>query len=255
MNRFKIISLGEVLWDVFPDGEQFGGAPANFACHAAIAGADVSIVSAVGDDDRGHKATAILEENRIDVSLLQVVPDAETGTVGVDLDDEGRPTFTIHEDAAWDRIAWTGELESRIGEADAIYFGTLGQRGKVSRDTIRRAVKAAEAAGVPRVLDINLRRPFFDSELIRESVEHTSIVKLSDEELGEVCAACGVSTSDEPETLLCRLRTAANLDLAVMTLGAEGAVLATPQGTVRQPGIPTDVRDTVGEICEIWGHP
>ena len=34
--RFTVVGLGEVLWDVFPDGPRFGGAPANFACHAAI---------------------------------------------------------------------------------------------------------------------------------------------------------------------------------------------------------------------------
>ena len=118
MKRPQVISLGETLWDLFPDGERFGGAPANFACHAAILGADVSMISAVGDDRRGQEAVAILRGYGIDVSLLQVILGALTGTVGVAIDGAGKPTFTIHEDSAWDRIAWSKELESRITDAD-----------------------------------------------------------------------------------------------------------------------------------------
>ena len=81
MKRPSIIALGEVLWDLFPDGEQFGGAPANFACHAAIQGADVTMVSAVGDDYHGREAVSILSGYGIDVSLMQTVPDAPTGTL------------------------------------------------------------------------------------------------------------------------------------------------------------------------------
>ena len=61
MKRPIVLSLGEVLWDLFPDGERFGGAPANFACHAAMAGEHVILVSAVGDDARGRAAAEFLE--------------------------------------------------------------------------------------------------------------------------------------------------------------------------------------------------
>ncbi|MEO2018019.1 MAG: carbohydrate kinase [Fuerstiella sp.] len=246
MKRPAVLSLGEVLWDLFPEGEQFGGAPANFACHAAIHGADVTMVSAVGEDRHGRHALDILEGYGIDVSLMQLVPDAATGTVGVELDSDGSPTFTIHEDSAWDRLGWSDQLEARVAAADAVYFGTLGQRSEVSRLTIRHCLKAARAAGIPRVVDINLRPPFFDSELIRESVQHASILKLSDEELSEVCTACGIDDSDPADARLRQLLGANNLDLVVMTRGAEGAVLASADEIVEQPGISTTVRDTVG---------
>ncbi|MDE0769698.1 MAG: PfkB family carbohydrate kinase [Opitutaceae bacterium] len=60
MGHPVVISLGEVLWDLFPDGARFGGAPANFACHAAALGARVSMTSAVGDDLQGREAIDIL---------------------------------------------------------------------------------------------------------------------------------------------------------------------------------------------------
>ena len=246
MGTPNILSCGEVLWDLFPAGARFGGAPANFACHAALLGGDVAMLSAVGDDARGDEALAILRGFRVDASLIQRIADAPTGSVGVSVDAAGKPSFEIHAGSAWDRIAWTGALEERIAEADAIYFGTLGQRGEVSRATIRRALSLAKARNILRVLDVNLRAPFYDAALIRESIAQASVLKLSDEELREVAAACGIATGAKPEVTLRELLARSDLDLIAMTRGADGALLVTADETVSQPGIPTVVRDTVG---------
>lgn len=246
MNQHRIISFGEVLWDLFPEGARFGGAPANFACHAAVQGAEVSMVSAVGDDARGKEAIEILKEYGIQTDLIQISDTASTGSVGVELDDKAKPTFTIHENSAWDGVSWQSGIEDRIVNADLVYFGTLGQRNEPSRTTIRRAMKIAQSAGIPRILDVNLRAPFFDPSMIRESIDHASILKLSDDELDEVCSACSVSSSGSPEESLLDLLTTCQLDLVVMTRGANGALLALPGQTYDQAGIPTTVRDTVG---------
>ena len=103
------------------------------------------MVSAVGDDRHGQQAGEILDGFAIDVSFLQVAVDARTGTATVELDGNDQPTFTIHENSAWDQISWTGELEQRVASADAVYFGTLAQRCQVTRETIRRALKVAES--------------------------------------------------------------------------------------------------------------
>ena len=264
MKRPTIISLGEVLWDLFPDGERFGGAPANFACHAAIQGADVTMLSAVGDDKNGHDAIGILSANGIDVSLMQIIPDAPTGTVGVALDNNGKPTFVIHQGSAWDRLVWNDAIASRIAIVDAIYFGTLGQRDVISRTTIRRAVEAAATKGIPCILDINLRPPFFDAEMIRNSVQLASILKLSDDELVEVCSACRISETDQPEGDLRGLLEFGSLDMVVLTRGENGAVLVTHEGMITQDGINRNVIDTVGAgdaftaaflVGELRGYP
>lgn len=246
MKRPTIVSMGEVLWDLFPEGEQFGGAPANFACHAAILGANVSLVGAVGNDRRGRGALAILRGYGIDVTLIRTVSDAATGTVGVALGSAGKPTFTMHENSAWDRMTWTDEIEVRVKEADVVYFGTLAQRSSESRGTIRRGIQTARDAGVPRIVDINLRAPFFDHDLIRESIELASILKLSDDELAEVCSACGIAASNYPEAMIRGLLEIGDLDMVVVTCGSEGAVMVTPDGTVTQDGVPANVIDTVG---------
>lgn len=242
----RILSCGEVLWDLFPEGARFGGAPANFACHAALLGGEVTMLSAVGEDARGASAVGILESFRIDTSLIQHIADAPTGSVGVSVDPAGKPAFEIHAGSAWDRIEWSDALEARIQDSDAIYFGTLGQRGAVSRATIQRALTAAKACGILRVLDINLRKPFFDAALIRESIALASVLKISDEELPEVANSCGIAMEETPESTLRTLLVRYRLDLVAMTRGAHGALIVSPQEIIAQPGIPTIVRDTVG---------
>ena len=241
-----ILSCGEMLWDLFPAGPRFGGAPANFACHAALHGARVALLSAVGDDPRGREATAILRRFGLDPSLVQTIADAPTGAVGVSLDAAGKPTFEIHAGSAWDRIAWTPALATYLDGVDALYFGTLGQRDPVSRATIRRALAVAKSRGRLRVLDVNLRRPFFDDALIRESIAEASVLKLSDDELDAVLAACGVPHGPDPTASLRALLVRHRLDLVALTRGAAGALLVSATEVIDQPGIPTIVRDTVG---------
>ena len=246
MKSWNIISLGEVLWDLFPDDERFGGAPANFACHVAINGGKVTMVSAVGDDIHGQRAIQILRGYGVDVSLIQILAAGSTGTVGVKIDAAGKPTFTIHENSAWDQLAWTDELARRIQSADAVCFGTLGQRSLMSRTTIRRCMEAARAAGITRVLDINLRSPFFDDAMIRESIPLASILKLSDEELPTVCKACSLSTENTLSQQAQNLRSLFDLEMVVVTRGADGAMLVTRNETLEQLGVPANVKDTVG---------
>ena len=260
----KIISFGEALWDLFPSGERFGGAPANFACHAANQGADVTMVSAVGADNHGQNAKKILQSYGVNIEWIQTTEEAQTGTVGVNVDDQGKPTFKIHQDAAWDRLEWNDELPSIIRSVDAVYFGTLAQRSKVARDTIRQAMSIATEEGIVRILDINLRPPFFDANLIRESIELATILKLSDDELVRACESMSVPIQDDPLQTLTNLQEVCGLDIAVMTCGAEGAILVSNSESIRQKGVQTIVQDTVGAgdafaaaflIGELSGHP
>jgi fructokinase len=241
-----IVSLGEVLWDLFPDGNRFGGASANFACQAAMQGASVTILSAVGVDERGDEAIRILRHFGVDTSIVQRIDNTATGTVGVTMDALGKPSFVIHLNAAWDRIEWSPDFESIIARADAVYFGTLGQRSPLSQNTIRHALEIAKANGVRRVLDVNLRAPYFDNTMVRESLALASILKLSDVEFPVVAKACGIDDSSKQEDALRSLLRQFQLDLVAMTRGAHGALLVSADDTIDQPGFPVVVCDTVG---------
>lgn len=246
MNGPAVLSIGEVLWDMFPDAECFGGAPANLACQAALQEARVSMVTAVGDDSRGRAAVAMLQGFGVDAELVQMLTGRPTGTVGVALDAASRPTFSIHDHAAWDALAWTDALAQRVSNVAAVAFGTLGQRSPTARDTIQRCLRVARDAGIHRFLDVNLRPPFVNDELIRDSVGLASLLKLSDSELPVVTRACGLPEPAGPEQQLENLRVAYDMEAVVMTRGPRGAVAATEAGICDQPGLPADVVDTVG---------
>lgn len=239
-----VLSFGDMLWDEFPDGPRFGGAAANFACNAARLGARVRMCSAVGRDERGDAALARLRAYGVSADLVQRSAQAPTGTVGVTLDAEGRPSFEIRA-GAWDAIEWRPELEAALAEVQAVGFGTLGQRGAVSRATAQRLLDRAGERGVVRLLDVNVRRPEPSAQLVLESLARADLVKVSDEELPVVARACGLSC-DDPVAAVRALREQHELDLVALTLGARGAVLVTAEREVHQTAFPVTVVDTVG---------
>ena len=239
-----IVGLGEVLWDVFPDGEHFGGAPANVAMHAAALGAQAYLISAVGNDARGEEALARLDAagvNRDAVAQLQGRP---TGVVNVTVDAKGQPTFDIVRDVAWDYLPWSDPVEAVASRADAICFGTLAQRGAISRATIQRAISAASRAAW-RLFDVNLRQHYFDARVVHASLEMANAIKLNDEELPVIARLCtlpATSPVDQLRALCGRFE----LTLAALTRGAAGSVLVTPDAVCESPARTTVVRDTVG---------
>src|SRR5260370_20607402 len=159
-NPYTIVGLGELLWDLFPEGKQLGGAPANFAYMTNLLG-DVGMVgSRGGDDDLGREAKGRLEHLGLRTSFLQSDPTHPTGTVRVQVDPAGQPTFQIAESVAWDFFEWTTAWHSLAEGADAVCFGSLAQRSLASRDTIRAFLGAVRPDTIP-VFDVNLRQSFY----------------------------------------------------------------------------------------------
>ena len=241
-----IISFGDMLWDLFPEGPRFGGAPGNYACHAARLGGEVYMVSGVGTGERGTAALEVLRAQGVKDDLVQRLDQYPTGIVTVEVGEGGKPTFEIGSDAAWDYWEWNPAIEQKVREADAVCYGTLGQRGQKPRAGIRRALEVAREEGIARVHDVNLRPPFFDDALIRDSLSLASIYKLSDDELERVCRACGIPLSGDPIDCLRSILEKYGLEVLVMTKGAEGAVLLSGDSVFEQPGVKAEIVDTVG---------
>lgn len=242
---FSIIGLGEVLWDLFPDGARFGGAPANVACAAAsLLGATgaVTLVSALGDDRRGREAIGFLRQRQVDVSALQIAG-APTGTVTVQLDDSGQALFNIPDNVAWDHIVWSEKWSDLAASADAICFGSLAQRGDISRQTIQKFINATPASSL-KVFDMNLRAPFYAPDTLIQSLELANVLKLNDQEL---CVIANIlSLSGETIDILKSLQDDYQISSIALTQGAAGAMLLRHSETVRVPSVPTTVVDTVG---------
>ena len=221
----RVVGIGEILWDLLPDGKQPGGAPANFAFHAHSLGARTALVSAVGDDALGRDILGRLDGWGIDRRTVAVLPGHPTGTVSVTVDDHGVPRYVIHEDVVWDHIPWSPSLEELAAAADAVCFGTLCRRAPESREAIRRFL-AATPARCLRVCDVNLRQGHYSAATIVESLDQANVLKLNDEELAILCPLFGLSGS--VEGILRGLAKRFELQLVALTRGSRGSLLATP---------------------------
>ncbi len=238
-----VVGLGELLWDVLPDGRKnLGGAPSNFAYHVAQFGLLSMAVSAIGNDALGEETRVALEAKRLEY-MLQEVP-YPTGQVLVTLDDAGVPAYDIKEGVAWDNIQFTPAMEEMASGCRAVCFGSLAQRGEVSRGTIRRFLEATPS-GCMRIFDINLRQAFYTKEIIDESMQLCNVLKMNDEELVTVGRLSGLSGLDTEH--ICRqLCDAYHLDTLILTCGVNGSYVYT-QGKRSFLATPrVDVVDTVG---------
>lgn len=242
--RPVIAGIGEVLWDVYPDAAHFGGAPANFACHAASLGAESWMVSAVGADELGAAAVKKLRERNVNCRQVACDSNHATGRVLVTLNAAGQASYEFAADTAWDHLVWSEELATLAAGCDAVCFGTLGQRSPISRATIRRFVEATPATAL-RVFDVNLRQHFYDAETIRASLEMATAVKLNDEELPTVGELCDLRAAT-PRAMLIELIKRFDLRLAALTRGAGGSLLIANEVEDDCGGVPTKVVDTVG---------
>jgi fructokinase len=241
--KFKIVGIGEVLWDLLPAGPQLGGAPANFAYHAHSLGAYACVVTRVGDDEFGGEILRRLGEQGIANGTVQVDEVAPTGTVTVELSDKGIPTYIIHPNVAWDHLAVTASALKAIREADAICFGSLAQRGEISRAAIQRLVAAAPAAAL-RVFDVNLRQNYFSGAVIEQSLRLANVLKLNEDELPILAGLFNLAGSTRQQ--IKRLAQQFSLHLVALTRGPAGSLLFKAGQWSDCPSVPIKIVDTVG---------
>ena len=234
--------MGEILFDVFPTGSQLGGAPANFAYHAGRHGLLSVAVSAVGNDAFGEEALRQLDEK----GLKHVMPKVNypTGTVQVELDSEGVPTYDIKTDVSWDNIPFTTDVKEIAAYTGAVCWGSLAQRNEVSRNTIYQFLDHTPEDCL-KIFDINLRQNFYTKEIICESLKRCNVLKINDEELitiGRLFGYPGLDIENKCWLILGKY----NLDMLVLTCGVNGSYVFAPGSKSFQETPKVEVADTVG---------
>ncbi|MCC8132732.1 MAG: carbohydrate kinase [Tannerellaceae bacterium] len=239
-----IVGMGEALWDVLPEGEKIGGAPANFAYHVSQFGLDSRVVSAVGEDALGEEILENFEEKKLNC-LIGKVP-YPTGTVEVELDEAGVPCYEIRENVAWDHIPFTPELEEVARNTQAVCFGSLAQRNTVSRETIHTFLDTMpDGENRYKIFDVNLRQHFYTREVLCQSFEKCNIIKINDDELVTVSHMFGypgINLEEKCWILLGKY----NLKMLILTCGVNGSYVFTP-GKISFVETPcVRVADTVG---------
>jgi len=240
----RVVGLGEVLWDVLPGRTCLGGAPANFAYITTLMGDQGIVASRVGEDSHGVEALRVLEGLGLDIDHVQTDRDHHTGRVQVNVDGKGIAHYEIAHPVAWDNLDWTPDWQRLAEKADAVCFGSLAQRSKKSRATIRRFLRATSAR-TAKVFDVNLRQSYYSVETISESMELADIVKLNDEELPRVMSLCKLPHKDERLSAQ-RLLDAYELKMVCITRGERGSLLLRGGDASEHRGFRVKVADTVG---------
>ena len=237
-----IVGLGEILWDLLPGGKVLGGAPANFAYQTSQFGFEGYAVSAIGKDALGDEIIESLSSKSLNHKIERV--DFPTGTVQVTLDGKGIPQYEICENVAWDNIPFTPEIEDLARKASTVCFGSLAQRSEVSHKTILRFLELLPEDAL-KVFDINLRQHFYSKEIIDNSLKHSNILKINDDEVVIVAELYGWNGLKEAD--ICRkLVEMYHLKLVILTKGTNGSYVITSGEEFFRPTPKVTVADTVG---------
>lgn len=240
----SVILFGEVLIDAFPDRLVLGGAPFNVARHLRAFGLNPILITRTGNDEFRNILLAAMGQFGMQTMGIQCDPVHPTGQVKVHVGRNGH-SFDILPDQAYDFIhpAIT-RMVTLSAQADLVYFGTLAQRNKTSRRALSTLLKSN---GAPRMLDINLRKPWYDLPMLKRSLAHADIVKVNEEELATLAGMLRLQANDERAAAEALIRQY-DLESLLVTYGELGAWLLNKDGTeVDIDGIAgLSVIDTVG---------
>jgi fructokinase len=239
-----VVGLGELIWDLLPEGKQLGGAPSNFAYISRLLGDSAVVASRTGADAFGVEARARLERMGISTAYLQGDGAHATGTVNVRIDEHGEPHFAVNENSAWDYLELTPLWQELAARADAVCFGTLGQRNPHARATITRFLQLTRADAL-RVFDVNLRHSFFDAGMLTTSLALSNVVKFNTEELSVAARMLAIEARDD-RSIARKLLELFGVELVAVTRGARGSLLVTKERAVEHAGFPVRVADTIG---------
>lgn len=243
----NIVSIGEILWDVFPSSEErLGGAPFNFSANATRLGHHVRFVSGVGSDARGEKALEEMARLSTSSRYVRKVFDAPTGIVTVSFGKDGEPDYFLHRPAAYDFPALDDADLKEIREINPewVYYGTLSEVSAV----VHAAAEAllATAPHARRFYDVNLRKGSDDDPgLLDRLLRRATFAKLNESEAVRIANFFDLPPS--PLDTFCEaLRARYRLDGVCITLGAEGCALSADGKFARCPGYRIRVQDAVG---------
>lgn len=242
MKKFAVTSIGEILYDVYPDYKKLGGAPFNFIYHVWKLYGKANFVSKIGDDKNGKEMLKQLKAIKFDCQFIDIDPNHPTGKVNIRLLENKIPQFTISQESAWDFIELTDKIKKLVTKkTDLLYFGTLSQRSFITRNTIEHLLNEK----IKYFSDLNLRHHFYNENIISSSLQKSSVIKINEDELTIVMDAIygrSYSTKDSAKKLIEDF----NLDLLCITMGSDGAYLFSQSGSNKHKTHVENLVDTVG---------
>ena len=242
----RILSIGEVLWDVLGEAEFLGGAPLNFSAHSHRLGSQVALVSAVGEDQRGTRTLSAIDSLGLCTDFITISSTRPTGIASVSVEASGNVTFSFNRPCAYDLLEVDDTLLSAISSfrPDWVYFGTMTQTETKNEKGLVRILECCPSAG--RFYDMNLRTGHWDLSLVERLCHAATVLKLNEDEARVLFEAVQPFADFTLETF-CRLWAGKyELETICVTRGGRGCVVFTSGQFDSFPGYPITVADTVG---------
>lgn len=241
----KVLSFGELLWDIIGGKAYIGGAPFNLASHLAKMGIQSTYISSVGKDDLGEQALKIARQYGLDTDYISIHATLPTGKVNVFLDKKGNPQYTINKNTAWDEIVLQDNLKNVLFKEywDAFCFGTLAQRTKSNRELLYGLIPQLNCKYI--FYDVNLRQNFYQKEWIEHSLKLSNMLKLNEEEtkiLSELLLGKSVTKEEFCQIIYSEY----DIEIICITMGENGSIVYDGQNIFQVPGVTVKVIDTVG---------
>ncbi|HWB90936.1 MAG TPA: carbohydrate kinase, partial [Puia sp.] len=240
VTNYDVVSYGEVLWDLLPTKTLPGGATMNVAYHLKKLGNRPALVTKVGMDDLGKKLVNLLSASGLSTDYFQIDYTHPTGIVHAKTNEHNEVLYDIVYPSAWDFIEWQNEYDQLVKDAAYFIYGSLASRSKESKGTLYRLLDTTTT----KVLDINLRPPFFDRTSIEYLLKKADILKLNIAELELVTG--WFSRFMHLEDRINILQDQFHLQTVIVTMGANGSVIKHGGEIHRHPGFPVEVADTIG---------
>lgn len=214
----KVLSFGEILWDIYPDKKFIGGAPFNFAAHLAKHGEEIYMLSCLGKDGLGEEALLYLKEFGILTDFLSWSSVKQTGQCLVTLDENAIPSYDLKRDVAYDYI----DCKNVKGDFDVLYFGTLALRSNHNLESLSKLIKSQNFKEI--FVDVNIRAPFYSYDSLNFCMNNATILKISVEELLTVAKLLSINAKNGYKDFAEQIRERySNINIIVVTLGADGA--------------------------------
>lgn len=240
----KVLAFGEILWDVINGTEHLGGAPFNFAAHAAQCGNESFILSRLGNDFLGTRAFHKIKVHGVDASLIEWDENKPTGIVDVILD-RGQPDYTIRENVAYDFIHGDDALQLlQDVPFDIFYFGSLAQRNQASAIALNKILSAGKFTHI--FYDVNLRKSGYTEEIIKRSLKACTIFKLNHDEVRVISELLTGTLLSDLALCKCINTLYPNISIVIITASERGCFIHVKDELIYVPGIPVQVVDAVG---------
>ncbi len=241
-----ILNFGEILWDQFPDYKRAGGSPFNVSVHLHYLRHHSYLISAIGMDHDGDDLLQLINDVNAPTQFVYR-NNKKTGTVTVHIDENNEPSYTINENVSWDYIPATEELLTFSESADAFSFATLSQRSTSNQKSITEILNSLPISTL-RFLDLNLRPPFVNEDVIKFSLHHSDFAKFNESEWTQI------SHSFQMETPYHFMDTF-NLTGIIITKGGDGCSFYHRDGTkIHEPAVQINksTGDFVGVGDAFW---